>query len=579
MFLPRLKQPRRSKQVVQHFAGYDHTENCKEGWFYEEENLSARSWPVLRPRLPRTKVQQLNRPHGLYAKNGLLWVDGERLFYNGQDVGRVADSDKQFCGMGAKVLIWPDKLCFDTVEQSLVPLGAKWESVGKVTLTPTLEDGTELTVQNSGPVPPEKPGNGTYWLDTSGGTAVLRVYSQASESWGAVPTTYVKIAAAGIGAAFRKYDTVRISGLSAEDVGQAAEALNTDCILWNCGLNYVTVTGLVDRVLTHKAESGTVTVERRVPDLDYLTQQDNRVWGCCTADHTIYACKLGDPTNWFSYMGTAADSYAVSVGSDGDFTGAASCLGYVLLFKEGCIHKVYGTKPGNYQITTVQCAGVQKGAADSLVLAEGALYYLSPDGPMRYDGSLPTPLGEKLGSVRYGAGCAGAQGEEIHFAVQQINGTAEMLTYHLRRNVWHREDAAGILQFAADGGVLYGLSRTGALWAVGTEGSPYETHAGREKFVRWQARSGRIGLQETERQMVSRLVLRLAGAAGTQITVSASWDDGPWEMLAQRRLSGEQMLLVPITARRCGQMRLQLEGVGDVRLYALSKILEQGSEL
>ena len=59
MYLPRLKQPRQAKSVVQSFGGYDHTESCPEGWFYEEENLSARSWPVLRPRLPRTQVQTL----------------------------------------------------------------------------------------------------------------------------------------------------------------------------------------------------------------------------------------------------------------------------------------------------------------------------------------------------------------------------------------------------------------------------------------------------------------------------------------------------------------------------------------
>ena len=44
-----------------------------------------------------------------------------------------------------------------------------------------------------------------------------------------------------------------------------------------------------------------VKAERRVPDLEYLTECDNRVWGCSSSENVIYACKLGDPTNWFSY--------------------------------------------------------------------------------------------------------------------------------------------------------------------------------------------------------------------------------------------------------------------------------------
>ena len=82
------------------------------------------------------------------------------------------------------------------------------------------------------------------------------------------------------------------------------------------------------------AAEQTVQLERRVPDLDFVTECDNRVWGCSSRENVIYACKLGDPTNWFSYRGIAADSYAVTVGSDGAFTGAATCMGYALFFKE-----------------------------------------------------------------------------------------------------------------------------------------------------------------------------------------------------------------------------------------------------
>ena len=132
-----------------------------------------------------------------------------------------------------------------------------------------------------------------------------------------------------------------------------------------------------------------VTAQRRVPDLDWLTEHNNRVWGCSSTENVIYACKLGDATNWFSYRGTAADSYAVTVGSDGAFTGAATCMGYVLFFKENGLHKLYGTKPSDYQMSSIQCSGVAKGAHQSLCVINETLYYLSMDGSWRGTAACP----------------------------------------------------------------------------------------------------------------------------------------------------------------------------------------------
>ena len=142
-------------------------------------------------------------------------------------------------------------------------------------------------------------------------------------------------------------------------------------------------------------------MERRVPDLEYLTECDNRVWGCSSSENVIYACKLGDPTNWFSYRGIAADSYAVTVGSDGPFTGAATCMGYALFFKENTLHKLYGSKPSDFQLSSLRCRGVARNAARSLCVLNETLYYLSPDGVMAWDGRHP---GQGVG----GAGCRAA---------------------------------------------------------------------------------------------------------------------------------------------------------------------------
>ena len=50
----------------------------------------------------------------------------------------------------------------------------------------------------------------------------------------------------------------------------------------------------------------------------------------------------------------------MTVGSDGPFTGAATCMGYALFFKENTLHKLYGSKPSDFQLTSLRCRGVAK---------------------------------------------------------------------------------------------------------------------------------------------------------------------------------------------------------------------------
>ncbi len=230
-------------------------------------------------------------------------------------------------------------------------------------------------------------------------------------------------------------------------------------------------------------------------------------------------------------------------------------------------------------MTTVQCPGVQEGAAETLVLDQGALHYLSPEGIMRYDGSLPMPIGQKLGSVRYQAGAAGTAGGLLWFALSDAKGQKALFTWDTERELWHREDALPVMQFAADGGTLYALTQTGELWAMGREDDPYAGHKGQEQQVEWSAETGEIGLYDADNRFISRLSIRLTGKVGAKIQVFASWDDGEWQLLMSRVLTREQTLLLPILPRRCSRMRLKLTGVGDVKLHSITKLQEQGSEL
>ena len=93
---------------------------------------------------------------------------------------------------------------------------------------------------------------------------------------------------------------------------------------------------------------------------------------------------------------SSAVSYTHLVGSDGAFTGAATCMGYALFFKENTLHKLYGSKPSDFQLSSLRCRGVAKGAARSLCVINEMLYYLSPDGVMAWDGNIPTKVSTEM---------------------------------------------------------------------------------------------------------------------------------------------------------------------------------------
>ena len=435
-----LNQLTGSRQLLRAFGGINETYSCSEAELSAALNFSGRGFPALQTRALRKKVRDVEKVNGMYHLNGLLICRGMGLEYapDGQ-AGRTAavtlenvltDDRKELAGMGSKVLIWPDKLAFDTETGQLEPLGAKWElGDRKMTVCPCDTEGKVYEVAGAGDTEPESPEDGQLFLKGAAGNlydyeSVLEKWSAKSGKWVQVLVNTVRMTCPGIGSLLKEGDTVTLAGmpqavcdalaadLNGEIVVQALEGDDLVASLTPAqdssryyGSWTVTATGTSWRSLDgarteNEGLAVSITLERRVPDLDFVTEQGNRVWGCSKKENTIYACRLGDPTNWYSYRGIAADSYAVSVGSDGTFTGAASCMGYVLFFKENCIHKLYGSKPSDYQLSSVRCRGVAANAAHSLCVLNETLYYLSPDGVMAWDGSIPTKVSAVLDASR-----------------------------------------------------------------------------------------------------------------------------------------------------------------------------------
>ena len=601
-----------TRDLLRAFGGLNETYGCTEAEYSGGMNFSARDFPALSTRLPRRRLQELAGLNGMYHLNGLLTVCGQDLVYTPDEApaqpvtvkNAVADSRKTMVGIGTKILIFPDKVAFDTANGSAAPLGAAWEAGNlSVSFAPCDASGNTYEVKDKGTKEPEHPQDGQLFLKLNepdkpySAENTLEVYSETSGNWTVIPLDYCLVTAEGIGAEFRVWDTVTLTGTGAEQAGQWA-GLDGDRIVYG-----VTETTLRLRAdpggehfygrLVHNGSSavwvsmdGTqreeyfpaegVKAERRVPDLEYLTECDNRVWGCSSSENVIYACKLGDPTNWFSYRGIAADSYAVTVGSDGAFTGAATCMGYALFFKENTLHKLYGSKPSDFQLSSLRCRGVAKGAARSLCVINETLYYLSPDGVMAWDGSIPTKVSTALDPARLRnvkSALGGALDGRYYLHLVRGSGEAQavrLLVYDTERGLWQEEDVCSY-EMAGSGGQLY-LWDGKAIWAADADREEnWQQAGGIEDGVSFELVSGNIGLDSPEELYLSRLTLRLEAEVKSRIEVAVSYDSGAWETLAQLTADGRRCFDVPFVPRRCGSLRFRLKGRGQLTLRSLTR--------
>ena len=84
------------------FGGYNHNLAAIDGQIWDMRNMTSNYAPLLSPRPPRYITCTLTKPNGLYANDGLYWVDGTGFYADGTLRGTVTDSRKQFAAIGGK---------------------------------------------------------------------------------------------------------------------------------------------------------------------------------------------------------------------------------------------------------------------------------------------------------------------------------------------------------------------------------------------------------------------------------------------------------------------------------------------
>jgi len=513
MKLPYLQTASNTRSRQDSFGGYNHTLGAVNGEIYDMKNLTSDYYPLLASRPKRKTLANISNPHGLYACDSLYYVAGTTLYKDGVSVGSVEASDKRFAALGERVIIFPDKKIYEPSSGQLKSLESKW-SGGSITFR-----------------------NGTY----AGEDADANTIYVSGVTW----SNYFSVG-----------DAVTISGCTTK-----TENNKTPIIREISGneLRFYENTFTLPTDATTYTESGTMKIERTVPDLDYICTNENRVWGC--KGDEIWASKLGDPYNWNVYDGVSTDSFMVESGTPGDFTACISFLGYPVFFKEDKILKVYGSYPSNYQTSASATLGVMSGCDKSVAVAGETLYYMSRSGIVAYGGGIPQSINTPFGSEKYTSAVGGSDGVKYYISMKDSSNNYSLFAFDTTRQMWHKEDSTQVKYFAYKNGLIM-QTATAHIVIGGASGTD-------ESSLDSIAEFGDFDYQSMNSKHVVRLRLRLMVGSGATLTIKAKFDNGAWENVKTISSQAKGLVFVPVQIKRCDHYRLKLEASGAWQLHAI----------
>lgn len=590
MSRPFMNEIKQSVEQIDTFKGLDRRTVIAEGRFSAMKNMSARKYPLLSTRAKRGVHEIRGADNiegnitGLISKEKLICTKG-RYIYSGVsdewiDLGLDPTTQKELISFGSYVIILPDKKYYNYADrEDRGDIEAKYvrlPSDGRnVTAYPCRADGSVLSIKSKGAVAPTNPENGDTWLDTSGEKPVMKQYSSYSMSWVVMGNIFVRLSCdqltgdKRLGDVFRKGDsiTVTVSDVALK-IYPGLKVLNGSFVVSEVVNDGI---GLVIPLLLDQSYQFTgITVERKMPKLDFIVESGNRLWGCFYGEgadgkrlNEIYSSALGDFRNWNAFQGVATDSYAASVGSDGRFTGAVSYRGSPYFFKENVVHRVMGSQPSSYQIASSELDGVGEGCGGSLAVIDGVLYYKSRSGVCAYDGTFPSSIGDALGRGIYRDAVGGDALGRYYLCMDD-----KLYCFDTQTGIWSEEDDIKVTAFCEHKGVLYF-----------TDGKQiYSVDGGTEQNFEWFAETGDMGLGTNEKKYISRIVVRMRLAIDAVASVSISYDSsGVWENIYNADGMYVQTYNINIRPKRCDHFRIRIEGRGECDVYSITKYISPGS--
>lgn len=309
-----------------------------------------------------------------------------------------------------------------------------------------------------------------------------------------------------------------------------------------------------------------LTIDRKMPDLDFLCALNNRAWG--VKDNNIRCSRLGDCGCWDDFSADAFGTlpsacFSTDVDTGGEFTAITPFGGTILAFKENCIHKIYGTEPANFTLSTLDCNGVAKGAHKTIAMINGVLYYMGIDGIYAYDGSRPTLISQKTDIRKASVLGAGTDGTNYYLSAKCDNRFI-LYVYYPKTNTWHTEEIGENKgQFFFFENKLHTVCK-GKIYTI-------SDNAGKED-IKW---SFALDFDEDTfgTKGYGRLLVRynLAKDAHFKVTTvcDGNFQKKSVDIRWNRATEGTSVLNLPII--KCNKLKVIFEGKGDFTLMEICR--------
>lgn len=327
-------------------------------------------------------------------------------------------------------------------------------------------------------------------------------------------------------------------------------------------------------------DTASITVRTEVPDMDFICEKDNRLWGCSNSQkahiynaetdtyhevtsRVIYSSALGQPDRFWDFDGLSTDSYQVAVASEGDFTGIANYGGGVLCFKENELLKVLGGYPAEYTMYTYHIAGVEQGCHKSVVNINERLFYKGRAGVYAYAGGTPTLLTEKFGNHAYRDAVAATDGIRYYISMREGEQWS-LFTYDTLKGLWFREDDTHAADMCSVLGEVVILTDDGKLFRP--DGDPAES-------VEWMVQFAPFYEVPKGRKSYPRIDLRMEMTG--YVKVETRMDDSPvWT--TNGVFTGGKTVTAPIRPGRCDKFEIRISGKGTCTILSMVREFRAG---
>lgn len=514
-----------SKKYIVRFGGLNLGEDYQDGDFSDTKNVSNMLYPTITQRFGRVNEGVYEKPQAVYSKDGLLMIHNSKVLYRKKDetefaeVGTVTEGEKQIATVGKYIIIYPDKVYYDTIDNVFGNMEAEW-GIWKMYVTSNSISFSPKYSSDSTPPFPFKKGDGVR---------VTFPYADQFED-------------------FEKTLIVR-------EVSSDGKYIKFD-------------DGALPVLDSDSDPYYSIHMAKEMPDLEYICESNMRLWG--VKDNTIYASKYNDPFNFQVNEKIASDSYYIDVGTEGKFTGCCQFSNYICFFKENTLHKLYGQKPSNFQIITTPIAGVQAGCEKSLKIVNNMLIYKGVNGVYAYGGGNPELISSNFGTKRFENAVAETDGERYYISMES-GGEWSLLTYDVGKRTWLKEDDTHAVSMAFSEGNVHILNDTGELLKIDPD---------TEENMEWSVTFCPFNETMNERKIYSKFHLRLELGEKSWISVEIRRDNAPkWDTVYTTHNERARTVSIPVMPARCDSVEIRLSGKGKCILKTFIREFQEGSDV